>query len=66
MTRYSFTRYRYVEILVSESPSGKYYLLPDVVDKYGNPYYTMTLSSAKSMISRALHGNSKNYRLTSN
>lgn len=66
MTRYSFIKYRWVEIVVSESPSGKYYLLPDIVNKYGHPYHTMTLSSAKSMISRALHGKSKSYRLTTN
>ena len=63
MTRYSFTRYRWVEIIVSANENCVTYTLPDVVDKFGNPYIANRLSKAKQMITRVLHGKSKNYRL---
>lgn len=66
MTRYSFAKYRWIEILVAVNENGATYTLPDVVDKYGNPYVVNRLSKAKQMITRVLHGNSKNYRLSTN
>lgn len=64
MTRYSFAKYRWIEILVAENENGVTYTLPAVVDRYGNPYVVNRLSKAKQMITRALHGNSTNYRLS--
>lgn len=64
MTRYSFTKFRFVEIIVAASESAVSYTLPDVVDRFGNPYIANRLSTAKQMITRVLHGNSTNYRLT--
>lgn len=66
MTRYSFTKYRWIEILVAANETGVTYTLPDVVDRFGNPYVVNRLSKAKQMITRVLHGNSKNYRLSTN
>lgn len=66
MTRFSFTKYSWVEIIVAENETSATYTLPDVVDKYGNPYIVNRLSKAKQMITRVLHGNSKNYRLHTN
>lgn len=66
MTRFSFAKYRWIEILVAVNENGVTYTLPDVVDRYGNPYVTNRLSKAKQMITRVLHGNSTNYRLSTN
>jgi predicted SpoU family rRNA methylase len=66
MTRYSLPKYRWIEIIVAEDDNGVTYTLPNVVDRYGNPYVVNRLSKAKQMISRVLHGNSKNYRLSTN
>lgn len=64
MTRFSFTKYRWIEILVAANETSVTYTLPDVVDKFGNPYIANRLSKAKQMITRVLHGKSKNYRLS--
>lgn len=66
MTRYSFAKYRWIEILIAENENGVTYTLPDVVDRFGKPYTANRLSKAKQMITRVLHGNSKNYRLSTN
>lgn len=64
MTRFSFTKYRWIEIFVAANETSVTYTLPDVVDKFGNPYIANRLSKAKQMITRVLHGKSKNYRLS--
>lgn len=64
MTRYSIIQYRWVEIIVAETPGGNFYKIPNVVDKHGTPYSTLRLPVAKQMISRVLHGNSQSYRYT--
>lgn len=64
MTRFSLSKYRWTEIIVAEDQTGVTYTLPNVVDRYGNPYVVNRLSKAKQMISRVLHGNTKNYRLS--
>lgn len=66
MTRYSIIKYRWVEIIVAENQHGNFYTLPDVVDRFGNPYIANRLSKAKQMITRTLHGKSIKYRLTTN
>lgn len=66
MTRFSFAKYRCIEIIVAENERGETFTLPDVVDRYGNPYVVNRLSKAKQMITRVLHGKSKNYRLSNN
>lgn len=64
MTRFSLAKYRWIEIIVAVNENGVTYTLPDVVDRNGNPYVANRLSKAKLMITRVLHGNSTNYRLS--
>lgn len=66
MTRFSLAKYRWIEIIVAVNENGVTYTLPDVVDRNGTPYVANRLSKAKQMITRVLHGNSKNYRLLTN
>ena len=66
MTRFSLAKYRWIEIIVAVNENGVTYTLPDVVDRNGNPYVANRLSKAKQMITRVLHGNSKNYRISTN
>jgi hypothetical protein len=64
MTQYSITKYRYVEIVTATNEHGSYYEIPSIHDRHGHPYTCNTITQAKLMITRALHGNSKNYRLS--
>lgn len=66
MTQYIYIRYRWVDIIVAANECGVYYEIPKVVDRHGKPYIANSLSQAKQIITRALHGNSKNYRLSTN
>jgi hypothetical protein len=64
MTRYSFTKYRFVDIIVAANECGVFYEIPKVVDRHGKPYVANRLSQVKQIITRVLHGNSKSYRLS--